>query len=108
MKKNIYSNEFYYQLFDTAKTDSDKEMFRMYFKLRLRKKVSKSRKGDEEDGEPSCHHDELIPHGKADLNNLFSTQIDKEKFYKQIKKFTLGVKEYKDLEKNAIMEYRLI
>lgn len=49
-----------------------------------------------------------LSEGKMDLNNLFITQIDKEKFYKQIKKFTLGVKEYNDLERNAIMEYNII
>ena len=34
--------------------------------------------------------------------------MDKDKFYKQIKKFTLGVKEYNDPEKHAILEYKLI
>ena len=43
-----------------------------------------------------------------DIDNLFIKQIDKEKFYKQLKKFTLGVREYNDFEKQVIMEYRSI
>ena len=53
-------------------------------------------------------HEKAEKDNKMDLNNLFITQIDKEKFYKQIKKFTLGVKDYEDPEKHAIMEYRLL
>ena len=48
-----------------------------------------------------------ISEAKMQINNLFCTQTETEKFYKQIKKYTLGVKEYKDLERNAIMDYRL-
>jgi len=60
--------------------------------------------------EASCHDPcgcFSISEGKMEINNLFSTQTETEKFYKQIKKFTLGRKEYKDLERNAIMDYRL-
>ena len=48
-----------------------------------------------------------VSEGKMEITNLFSTHTETEKFYKQIKKYTLGVKEYKDLERNAIMDYRL-
>ena len=37
---------------------------------------------------------ESLSDNKMDLNNLFITQIDKEKFYKQIKKYIVFKQQY--------------
>ena len=111
--KNVYTNGYYYGMFGAEKSQNDKDMRKAFFNISGDQPLDEKPKSSITVNEADNIIEEEIPDlvqtdAIMDLDNLFVTLIDKQNFYKQIKKFTLGVEEYNDLEKNTIMEYRLI
>lgn len=106
-QKNIYINPFFYNILDQAKSQQDRWMIQYYLDLKSMPSIpSMDRRVSKREPEIcSGVHLSNASEGLNKIDNLFNSQTDKNKFYTLLKKMTLGIDEYRDLEKNAMLDY---
>ena len=80
-------------------------MYKKYFDLNDDSEIKGKYWDSDDEDDPPIKKDQKL---ELDIDNLFITQVGKDKFYKQIKNFVRQDTDQKDEEKKAIMEYRQI